>query len=406
MKTDSNHQNGKLTGIEMLEYYEKGPWPSHVNEMKKTAYPLEVYASGLETRASPWFGGSAKVRYVYVGFIARRSKDGKNTELHFRVFQPSGQIYRTETLRKLLDFSDKYGLGLLQVMGQTGGLIISIDPEKADEAVDALRSLGTDIGDTGDTFRDFASCIGPALCEYSLFNTLEARDYYLSYPPIYEKISNQLFPFKVKLKFSGCPMDCSRAVHRADFGFIGTWEGAPEVDQALLKDKDKSGQISMEDLARNCPSSSINVSVSGDLSIDPEKCEKSMNCIKRAFPAIKPGKTRKIAFMAGGNIKGRFGPKMAKPVALLDDYKQAEVFITSVIDRWEENYPHKDRIGDMLAKEGFSRVVEALKETLPVAPNGKPSGQTRIIDSAVLSDEERDLYATWSRKIMDEYRGA
>ena len=173
----------------MLEYYEKGPWPSHVNEMKKTAYPLEVYASGLETRASPWFGGSAKVRYVYVGFIARRSKDGKNTELHFRVFQPSGQIYRTETLRKLLDFSDKYGLGLLQVMGQTGGLIISIDPEKADEAVDALRSLGTDIGDTGDTFRDFASCIGPALCEYSLFNTLEARDYYLSYPPIYAKIS-------------------------------------------------------------------------------------------------------------------------------------------------------------------------------------------------------------------------
>ncbi len=404
--SSSNVGKSERNGAKMLEYYEKGPWPSHVTEIKKTKYPLDVYAMGLETGASPWFGGSAKVRYVYVGFISRRSKDGKSTELHFRVFQPSGQVYEIDKLRKILDFSDKYGLGLLQVMGQTGGLIISIDPEKADEAVDALRSLGTDIGDTGDTFRDFASCIGPALCEYALYDTLAARDHFLLFPPIYERMSNQLFPFKVKLKFSGCPMDCSRAVHRADFGFVGTWEGAPEIDHASLKSKVGSGKVSMDELVRNCPSGAIQINSSAsDLSIDPGKCVKSMNCIRRAFPAIKPGNKRKIAFLAGGNIKGRLGPKMAKPVALLDNYEQAGDFMMKIIDQWEENYPHKDRIGDMLAKEGFSHVVEEYKETLPVAPSGKPSGQMRIIDSAVLSEQERDLYADWARKIVQEYGG-
>ena len=122
-----------------LDYQENGEWPSHITEIRKTRYPIEAYTKGLDAKETQWFGGSAKIRYVYVGFIARRTKDGKHSELHFRIYQPSGQIYKTDALRKILDFSDDYGLGLLEVMGQTGGLIISMDPEKADEAIDVLE---------------------------------------------------------------------------------------------------------------------------------------------------------------------------------------------------------------------------------------------------------------------------
>ena len=387
-----------------LDYQENGEWPSHITEIRKTRYPIEAYTKGLDAKETQWFGGSAKIRYVYVGFIARRTKDGKHSELHFRIYQPSGQIYKTDALRKILDFSDEYGLGLLEVMGQTGGLIISMDPEKADEAIDVLRSLGTDVGDTGDTFRDFASCVGPALCEYAQYDTLAARDHYMTYEPIYNNLSNQMFPFKVKLKFSGCPMDCSRAVHRADFGFIGMWKGAPDVDENLLKGKIKKEGIKIQNLVQGCPSGAITQDGNSDgIRIDPEKCQKSMNCIRYAFPAIKPGKEKKIALLAGGNIKGRFGPKMAKPVTILDDYKDAEDFIMKIINIWEDDAPHKDRIGDTLVKLGFSKTIDSVKDTLPVEPEGSPSGQKRIINSAVLTDAERERYSVWAKKIMNEY---
>ncbi len=392
-------------GMELLQYYEKGSWPSHVSEIKKTEYPIEAYARGLANGQSEWHGGSAKIRYVYTGFISRRTKDGKNTELHFRVFQPSGQFYTTEALRQLLDFADEYGSGLIEATGQTGGIIISMKPELADVAVDKIRALKTDIGDTGDTFRDFESCVGPALCEYALYDSLAARDYYLTYPPVYENLGNQMFPFKVKLKFSACPMDCARAVHRADFGFVGIWEGAPDVDQDLLEKKVQGNELDTSELMKQCPSKAIRWDEQKrELSIDGEKCQKSMNCIRRAFPAIKPGKKRKIALLVGGNAKGRLGPKMAKPVTLLEDYKEAGDFIMKVIDMWAESTPHKERIGDMLARQGFKKVIENVKDSLPgKSSQGQPVGQTRIVNSAVLSDEERQRYAEWSERIASEY---
>ena len=162
----------------MLDELEKGPWPSHVTELKKGKYPIEAYAQGLGQGLSPWFGGSARIRCEFTGFIARRTRDGKQTELHFRIYHPSGQFYRTDELRKLLDFCDKFGLGSVETVGQTGDLVMPIQPDLADQAVDELRALGTDIGGTGDTFRDSAACVGPALCEYALFDSLAARDYY------------------------------------------------------------------------------------------------------------------------------------------------------------------------------------------------------------------------------------
>ena len=392
-------------GMKLLEYYEEGPWPSHVSEIKKTKYPIEAYARGLANGQSEWHGGSAKLRYVYTGFISRRTKDGKSTELHFRVYQPSGQFYTTEALRRLLDFADEYGLGLIETTGQTGGMVISMKPELADAAVDKLRELKTDIGNTGDTFRDFAPCVGPALCEYALYDSLAARDYYLTHPSVYGLLGNQMFPFKVKLKFSACPMDCSRAVHRADFGFIGVWEGAPDVDQGLLRRKLEGDGLDVSEVVEHCPSGAIRWDEGKkELRIDGDRCQKSMNCIRRAFPAVKPGKKRKVALLVGGNAKGRLGPKMAKPAALLDDYKEAGDFMLKVIDMWAESTPHKERIGDMLVKQGFGKVMNDVKDSLPGnSPQGRAVGQPRIVNSAVLGDEERSAYAAWSAGIAEEY---
>ncbi|MEM1923768.1 MAG: sulfite reductase, dissimilatory-type subunit alpha [Pyrobaculum sp.] len=386
----------------VLKPLEGGPWPSHVDELKKTRYPLEAYAAGLAARKTMWAAGSAKIRYVYTGFIARRTRDGKISELHFRVWQPSGYLYSTEKLRKLVDFADKYGLGLIELAGQQGMMIISIQPELADEAVDYLRNVvGTDVGATGDTIREIAACIGPALCEFSLYDTLEARDKFLTHPKIYEWMSNQLFPFKFKAKFSGCPFDCTRAVHRADFGFIGVWEGAPDVDLELFRKKVEAGEVDPVKLAADCPSGAIQWDAERkELKIDGSRCKKSMHCIRTAFPAIKPGKKRKVAVVIGGGSKGRFGPKLGAFIGYLqpDQIKDAIDLTFKVIGPWEAEAQPKYRLGDYVMQIGLDKFIEKAGIKL----EGMPVSTSRMPDEipyAVLSKEVRERFLSFAEQL-------
>jgi len=38
--------------------------------------------------------------------------------------------------------------------------------------IDALREIGTDVGGSGDIIRELNACVGSALCEFALFDTL------------------------------------------------------------------------------------------------------------------------------------------------------------------------------------------------------------------------------------------
>jgi len=386
---------------QVMERLKSGPWPSHVAELEKTKYPLQAYAAGLAAGKTAWAAGSAKIRYVYTGFIARRTRDGKYAELHFRVWQPSGQIYTTDFLRKMLDFADNYGLGLIDIAGQQGTMIVSVDPAKADEAVDVLRSIGTDIGATGDTIRELATCVGPALCEFALYDTLEARDKFLTHPKIYEWMPNQLFPFKFKAKFSGCPFDCTRAIHRADFGFIGVWEGAPEVDQELLRKKVEVGEVDPEKLAADCPSGAITWDKEKkELKIDGTRCRKSMHCIRTAFPAVKPGKNKKIAVVVGGGSKGRFGPKLGWLIGYLspDQVKDAIDLVFKVIGPWENEAQPKYRLGDYILHVGLDKFIEKAGIKLEGMPTSTAKNPDEV-PYAVLPKEVRERFLQFAEQL-------
>jgi len=355
-------------GMKMLEYLEGGPWPSYVKELRKTKYPIEAYAEGLAKKYTPWLSGSFRVRYVFSGILARRSRDGKFVEIHFRTYTPAGRFYSTSYLRKVIEVAKKYGIELLELGGNTGALVMNMIAEKADEAVDAIRTIiGTDVGGSGDTFREFYACPGPALCEFALYDTLHAMDYVRSHPAIYRYLNTQMFPYKIKFKFSGCPMDCATANSRADFALIGTWVGAPEVDQGLLRKMVEEGKINPKELVESCPSKAITWDEERkELRIDGSKCLKAMNCIRKAFPAIKPGKNRKIALLVGAHAQGHFGPKLGRAVALLDSIEEVIPFATELINKYMELAPRRHRIGDMIIRRGFKVISEVADKTLPI----------------------------------------
>ena len=41
-----------------------------------------------------------------------------------------------------------------------------------------------------------------------------------------------MFPYKSKIKISGCPNDCVASVARSDISVIGTWRDNIRIDQA------------------------------------------------------------------------------------------------------------------------------------------------------------------------------
>jgi sulfite reductase alpha subunit len=393
--------------MKMLEYLEGGPWPSYVKELRKTKYPIEAYAEGLAKKYTPWLSGSFRVRYVFSGILARRSRDGKFVEIHFRTYAPAGRFYSTSYLRKVIEVAKKYGIELLELGGNTGALVMNMIAEKADEAVDAIRTIiGTDVGGSGDTFREFYACPGPALCEFALYDTLHAMDYVRSHPAIYRYLNTQMFPYKIKFKFSGCPMDCATANSRADFALIGTWVGAPEVDQGLLRKMVEEGKINPKELVESCPSKAIAWDEERkELRIDGSKCLKAMNCIRKAFPAIKPGKNRKIALLVGAHAQGHFGPKLGRAVALLDSIEEVIPFATELINKYMELAPRRHRIGDMIIRRGFKVISEVADKTLPNKPRGTPSAHLRVSIGAVLTDDERKMYEDWAKSLVREYFG-
>ena len=72
-------------------------------------------------------------------------------------------------------------------------------------------------------------CIGPGRCEWACFDTLNfIYDVTMSYQM---ELHRPPYPYKTKIKASGCPNDCVAAIARADFSVIGTWRDQLRIDQ-------------------------------------------------------------------------------------------------------------------------------------------------------------------------------
>jgi dissimilatory sulfite reductase alpha subunit len=119
----------------LLDELEKGPWPSFVKEIKKSAKsPMVQDLLGLVERSyqekiGHWkHGGLVGVRGYGGGVIGRYNDLPQEfpevSEFHtVRVNQPSGWFYTSEALRTLCDIWEKHGSGLTNMHGSTGDIV-------------------------------------------------------------------------------------------------------------------------------------------------------------------------------------------------------------------------------------------------------------------------------------------
>ena len=228
----------------MLDELKKGQWPSFVKEIEKSAAKneqaatlLDLLEDSYEEKRVHWkHGGIVGVRGYGGGVIGRYTDSPEKypavTEFHtVRVNQTSGWFYNSSDIRTLCDIWEKHGSGLTNMHGATGDIVfLGTTTDQLQETFNDLSYAGWDLGGSGSNFRTPSCCVGPGRCEYACFDTL---DFLYNITQEYQtELHRPMWPYKSKIKVSGCPNDCIASQARADISVLGTWRDAIQIDQA------------------------------------------------------------------------------------------------------------------------------------------------------------------------------
>ncbi len=358
-----------------LDDLEGGPWPSFVTEIKKVAKRkpaakelLGQLELSYKDRITHWkHGGIVGVRGYGGGVIGRYSdvpeKFPNVAAFHtLRVNMPSGWFYSTEALRKLCDVWEKYGSGLTNFHGATGDIILlGTDTENLQPCFDALSDeAGFDLGGSGSVLRTPSCCLGPARCEWSCIDTLDlCNDLTHTFQ---DQLHRPMWPYKFKIKISGCPNDCVASIARSDLPIIGTWRDALRIDQEEVRQYVKNGFDIQNEVVSRCPTNALNWDEkTQELELRFEDCVRCMHCINRMPKALRPGIERGATILIGGKapiIKGAYLSWVLVPFMKMEPpYDELKELLEKIWDWWDEHGRTRERVGELISRLGMARFL-------------------------------------------------
>jgi dissimilatory sulfite reductase alpha subunit len=377
MTQERKKANGKLK--ELL----KGPWPSFVKEIEAAAQKsdksgdlLGLLERSYSDRVGHWkHGGIVGVRGYGGGIIGRYSdlpEEFPNvSQFHtLRVNQPAGWFYTSEKMRKICDIWEKHGSGLTNMHGSTGDIILlGTGTEELEPIFSELTKEGFDLGGSGSDMRTPSCCVGPARCEWSMFDTLRVTyDLTMHYQ---DEMHRPYFPYKFKIKVAGCPNDCVASIARADMSIIGIWRDDIRIDQEKVLAYVEGKKFNIEkNVIRRCPTSCMDWD-GKELKIDNSNCSRCMHCINAMHLALKPGKDRgatiligaKAPIVAGAILSSVLVPFMRMDPPYADDepsYNDLIELINAIWEFWGEEGKGRERVGEFIQRVGLGNFLEAI----------------------------------------------
>lgn len=362
----------------LLDQLEKGPWPSFVREIKRAAAKnpaakdlLGIVELSYKEKVTHWKHGGIVGVTGYGGGVIGRYTDVAdqfpNAEAFHtvRVNHPSGWFYTTKSLRSLCDLWEKYGSGLTNFHGSTGDIILlGTTTDRIQPCFDELTEIGFDLGGSGSVLRSPTGCVGPARCEWSCFDTLDfIYDITQSFQ---DELHRPRWPYKFKIKASGCPNDCVAAIARADFTVIGSWRDSLVIDQAEVKKYAASGMDIKAHIVGRCPSQALDWNEkTQELSVRAEDCVRCMHCINKMTKAIRPGRERGATILVGGKapiLRGAFLSWVLVPFITMEPpYQPIKDLLLKLWDWWDEHGRNRERVAETISRIGLKEFLKAME---------------------------------------------
>jgi len=357
-----------------VDELERGPWPSYVTQIKRQAQKnaaakdlLKVQELSFNDKVTHWkHGGIVGVTGYGGGVIGRYSdmpEKFPNVESFHtvRVNMPSGWFYSTKALRQICDVWEKYGSGLTNFHGSTGDIILlGTTTPNLQPCFDQLSSIGFDLGGSGSALRTISCCVGPARCEYACIDTLDiCHDLTMEFQ---DEIHRPRWPYKFKIKISGCPNDGVAAIARADFTIIGTWRDTIRIDQEAVKDYVGKGFNIRNLVIDKCPTSALEWDEkSSVLKLKAEECVRCMHCINKMPKALRPGLDKGATILIGGKapiIKGAYLSWVLVPFMKMEPpYSEVKDMLRRLWDWWDENGRTRERIAELIDRLGLKKFL-------------------------------------------------
>jgi len=246
--------------------------------------------------------------------------------------------------------------------GSTGDIILlGTTTEHLQPCFDTLTEAGFDLGGSGSALRTIAGCVGKARCEWSNIDTLDlVYDLTMEFQ---DEIHRPRWPYKFKIKASGCPNDCVAAIARADFTIIGTWKDSLRIDQNAVKVYADNGFDVRGLIVDKCPSEALMWDAeTKELTLNAEDCVRCMHCINKMPKAIRPGLDTGATILIGGKapiIKGAYLSWVLVPFMKLEPpYDEMKDLLRKIWDWWDEHGKTRERLAELIERIGLKNFLK------------------------------------------------
>jgi len=425
----------------LLDQLESGPWPSFVSDLKAEAERrakneeniefqipsdvvedlLGVLELSFKDGTTHWKHGGIVGVFGYGGGVIGRYCDQPNLfpgVAHFhtmRVAQPGGKFYTTKYLKDLCDLWERRGSGITNMHGSTGDIIFlgTTTPQLEEIFFELTHRIGQDLGGSGSNLRTPADCIGQARCEYACYDTQDlCYDLTMEYQ---DELHRPAFPYKFKFKFDGCPNGCVASIARADMSFIGTWKDDIKIDQEAVAayvggefppnagahaGRDWGPFDIQKEVVGLCPSGCMKYE-NGKLEINNRECVRCMHCINVMPRALKIGDDRGLSILVGAKAPildgAQMGSLLVPFIKCEEPYDEIKEVIEKVWDWWMEEGKNRERLGELIKRQGFQKLLEMTE----IDPDPRMVSEPR--SNPYIFWKEEEVEGGWDRDI-NEFR--
>jgi sulfite reductase alpha subunit len=180
-----------------------------------------------------------------------------------------------------------------------------------------------------------------------------------------DEIHRPRWPYKFKVKISGCPNDCVAAIARADLTIIGTWRDSLKIDQKAVQEYVKKRFDVKGLIVDRCPTHALEWDKKAkELRVNPAECVRCMHCINKMTKAIRPGDDKGATILIGGKapiVKGAMLSSVLVPFMKLEPpYTEVKDLMRKIWDWWDEHGKPRERVGELIERQGMKNFLKAV----------------------------------------------